>query len=98
MKTEYSAAISNKDVLDLVFVLDLAFIDVKTNIIFLGMENAFLCHYKWCSSLKELQHTDNLQSFPATLIQRNGCPNSIKDAFPKHVFDWAGLFQIIITH
>jgi len=34
VKTEYSDLVSNKDVLDLVFVLDPAFIDGKTNIIF----------------------------------------------------------------
>jgi len=50
VKTEYSSAISNKDVVDIVFVLDPVFIHEKTNIVFLGMENAFICRYKWCSN------------------------------------------------
>jgi len=93
VKTEYSGTVSNNDVLDLAFVLDPVFIDAKTNIVFLGMSNAFICRYKWCSITKQLQSIENLQSFPATLIRSNGCPRSIKDTFPKRVFDWIGLIQ-----
>ena len=93
VKTEYSGSVSNKDVQDIAFVLDPAFIDGKTNIVFLGMANAFLCRYEWCNKACQLQTVADLRSFPATLIRSNGCPNSIKDTFPKRVFDWIGLFQ-----
>jgi len=94
IKMEHSGTISNKDVLDLAFVLNPAFIDAKTNIVCLGMANAFICRYEWCSdSSQQLRMIADLSSFPDPLIRSNGCPNSIKDTFPKHVFDWIGLFQ-----
>jgi len=36
VKTEYTGAISNEDILDLAFVMDPAFIDERTNIVFLN--------------------------------------------------------------
>jgi len=90
VKTEYIGTVSNQDIVDLAFVLDPTFVDGKTNIVFLGMVNAFICCYVWCAKLKKLQSID-LQSFPVTEMHV-GCPNSIKDTFPKCVFDWIGLF------
>jgi len=57
------------------------------------MENAFVCRYEWCHNSKQLQTLADLQSFPATMICHNGCPNSTKDTFPKRVFDCIGLVQ-----
>jgi len=91
VKTEYIGTVSNQDIVDLAFVLDPTFVDGKTNIVFLGMVNVFICRYVWCAKLKKLQSID-LQSFPV-MEMHVSCPNSIKDTFPKHVFDWIGLFQ-----
>jgi len=55
VKTEYYGLVSNKYVQDLAFVLDVAFIDGKTNIVFLGMANVFLCCYEWCNKSSQLQ-------------------------------------------
>ena len=98
VKTKYTGTISNKDVLDLAFILKPAFIEGKTNIVFFGMANAFICRYEWCSISKQLRSIDDMQSFPKALIRLNGCPNSIKDTFPKRVFDWIGLFQECCWH
>jgi len=40
----------------------------------------------------------DLKSFPVIVMCSNGCPNSIKDLFPKHVFDWIGLIQEYCWH
>jgi len=96
VKTEYIGTVSNQDIVDLAFVLDPTFVDGKTNIVFLGMVNVFICRYVWCAKLKKLQSID-LQSFPVTEMCV-GCPNSIKDTFPKRVFDWIGLFQERCRH
>jgi len=93
VKTEQRATISNEDIFDLAFVLDPGFIDEKTNIVFLGMENMFLCHYKWSDASQKMHSIADLISFLVTVLRLNGCPNSIKDTFPKHVFDWIGLIQ-----
>jgi len=93
VKTELRAEVINKDVMDLAFVLDPVFIDVKTNIVFLGMTNAFLCRYEWIPVSQKLHVIANIQSFPATPTRSNGLPISIKDTFPKRVFDWIGIFQ-----
>jgi len=72
VKTEYSGSVSNKDVLDLVFVLDPAFIDGKTNVVFVGMAFAFLCQYEWCSKSHHLCSIADIWSFPAPLMHSNG--------------------------
>jgi len=93
VKTEHKATISNQDIVDLAFVLEPGFVDEKTNIVFLGMENAFLCRYEWSEAAHKMRKIADLQSFPPTVMRSNGCPNSIKDAFPKRVFDSIGLIQ-----
>ncbi len=93
VKTEHSAAINNEDILDLAFVLDPGFIDEKTNIVFLGMENVFLCRYEWLCASQKMHNFVDLKSFPVTVMRSNGCPSTIKDSFPKRVFDWIGLIQ-----
>ncbi len=98
VKTEYSGTVSNQDIVDLAFVLQPTFVDGKTNIVFLGMANAFICRYVWCTRSKKLQSIADLTSFPMTEMRVNGCPNSIKDTFPKRVFDWIGLFQECCRH
>jgi len=98
VKTEHTATISNEDILDLAFVLDPVFIGEKTNIAFLGMENVFLCRYEWSDASQKMHNIDDLKSFPVTAMRSNGCPNSIKDSFPKRVFDWIGLIQEHCRH
>jgi len=98
VKTKYTGTVSNKDILDLAFILEPAFIEGKTNIVFFGMANAFICRYEWCSDSKQLRSINDLHSFPTALSRSNGFPNSIKDTFPKHVFDWIGLFQERCRH
>jgi len=93
VKTEHKATVSNEDVIDLAFVLDPGFIDKKTNIVFLGMENVFLCRYEWSVACHNICTIENLKSFPVTALRSNGCPNSIKDTFPRRVFDCIGLMQ-----
>jgi len=93
VKTEHCATVSNKDIIDLAFVLEPVFIDIKTNIVFLGMTNAFLCRYEWLPASEKLHVIADLRSFPLTVSRSNGRPNSIKDTFPKRVFDWIGIFQ-----
>jgi len=93
VKMEHKAKISNEDVMDLAFVLDPGFIDEKTNIVFWGMKNVFLCQYEWSGACQKICIMDNLKSFPVTAMHSNGCPNSIKDTFPRHVFDCIGLMQ-----
>jgi len=91
VKTEKRATISNQDISDLAFVLNPKFIDEKTNIVFLGMENVFLCRYEWSDDSQKMCSIVELVSFPVAVLHSNGCPNSIKDMFPKHVFEWIGL-------
>jgi len=55
VKTEHKAAISNQDIVDLAFVLEPGFVDKKMNIVFLGMENAFLCHYEWSEAAHKMR-------------------------------------------
>jgi len=93
VKTEQRATISNEDIFDLAFVLDPGFIDEKTNVVFLGMENVFLCRYKWSDASQKMHSMADLISFPVVVLRLNGCPNSIKDTFPKHVFESIGLIQ-----
>jgi len=98
VKTEHTEKISNEDILDLAFILDPGFIDEKTNIVFLGMESVFLCHYEWSDASQKMHNIVDLKSFPVTAMHSNGCPNSIKDSFPKRVFDWIGLIQEHCRH
>ncbi len=93
VKTEKRATICNQDISDLAFVLDPTFIDEKTNIVFLGMENVFLCRYEWSDESQKMHSIVELVSFPVAVLRSNGCPNSIKDTFPKRVFEWIGLIQ-----
>jgi len=97
VKMGHKATISSEDVMDLAFVLDPGFIDEKTNIVFLGMENVFLCRYEWSGACQKF-FLDNLKSFPVTAMHSNGCLNSIKDTFPRCVFDCIGLMQECCWH
>jgi len=98
VKTEQRATISNEDIFDLAFALNPGFIDKKTNIVFLGMENMFLCHYKWSDASQKMHSIADLISFLVTVVCLNGCPNSIKDMFPKPVFESLGLIQEHCRH
>jgi len=89
VKMEKRATISNEDILDLAFVLHPGFMDGKTNMYFLGWKT---CFFAGTNGASQKMHS-NLVSFLVTVMGLNGCPNRIKDTFPKHVFDWIGLIQ-----